>query len=355
METVENLLCRNAVENDMNEVKTFIKNRVVMVTGGAGSIGSELCRQALDFGCELLLIYDFNENGLYETDEEFKDIYAGKYKLCLASVCDMRRLNNIIKEYKPHAVFHAAAHKHVPLTEENIFETVKNNIAGTVNVINSCIKNNVEKFILLSSDKAVNPVSIMGASKRITEMIVQNQSNEKLKNKCVTELAAVRFGNVMGSNGSVIPKFIRQIKSGGPVTLTHMDMVRYFMTIPEAVNLVLTAGTFAKGGEIFVLDMGEPVKIYDLAVNLIKMAGFEPDVDIKIKITGIRPGEKLYEELFLNDETVDKTSHEKIFILKSCNIKNFDAQLNNILNLAEKEQDEELLKSAVFGLAGEEI
>jgi FlaA1/EpsC-like NDP-sugar epimerase len=233
------------------------------------------------------------------------------------------------------------------MMELNPFEAIKNNVAGTINVIDACIENNVKKFILISTDKAVNPVNIMGASKRIAELVVKNMKNG------TTELAAVRFGNVLGSNGSVIPKFKRQIADGGPVTLTHKDMIRYFMTIPEAVGLVLTAGAFAKGGEIFVLDMGHPVKIYDLAADLIRLSGYEPEADIKIKVTGLRPGEKLYEELFLSDETVDKTTHDKIFVLKSSNVENFDIQLGNILNMAKQELDEKQLRDAVFGLTSE--
>jgi FlaA1/EpsC-like NDP-sugar epimerase len=347
--TLEDLLFRNVIEHDMTDAREFINDRVVMVTGGAGSIGSELCRQALSFGCRLLIIYDFSENGLFEINEELKQKFdTEKYKLCLGSVRDLSRLNEVIKKYNPYVVFHAAAHKHVPMMELNPFEAIKNNVAGTLNVINACIDNSVKKFILISTDKAVNPANIMGASKRIAELIVKNMNNRG------TELAAVRFGNVLGSNGSVIPTFKRQIDAGGPVTLMHKDITRYFMTIPEAVSLVLTAGTFAKGGEIYVLDMGQPIKIYDLAADLIRLSGYEPGVDIKIEIVGLRPGEKLYEELFLNDETVDRTSHEKIFILKSGSTSspdNFDSWLNNIINIANQEQDEELLRQAVFSLA----
>jgi FlaA1/EpsC-like NDP-sugar epimerase len=349
--TIEDLLFRDVVENDMTAVEEFIHDHVVMVTGGAGSIGSELCRQALKYGCKLLIIYDFNENALYEIDEglneNFADFDKNRYKLCLGSVRDASRLREIMETYNPYVVFHAAAHKHVPMMEINPFEAIKNNVVGTMNVIESCIQSKVKKFILISTDKAVNPVNVMGASKRIAELIVKNMNGRG------TELAAVRFGNVLGSNGSVIPKFKRQIAAGGPVTLTHKDMIRYFMTIPEAVSLVLTAGVFANGGEIFVLDMGRPVKIYDLAVDLIWLSGYEPNKEIQIKETGLRPGEKLYEELFLLDETVDGTSHEKIFILKSENVKNFDIQLKNIINIATEGHDEELLRKAVFNLTGE--
>ena len=238
--TIEDLLFREVVNNDMTAAREFLEGRVVMVTGGAGSIGSEICRQVLSFGCKLLIIYDFSENGLYEIDEglneKFSDFAKDRYKLCLGSVRDVQRLQEVIKTYTPDIVFHAAAHKHVPMMELNPFEAIKNNVVGTMNVIESCIQGNVKKFILISTDKAVNPVNIMGASKRIAELLVTSMSNQGK-----TELAAVRFGNVLGSSGSVIPKFKKQIADGGPVTLTHKDMIRYFMTIPEAVELVLTA------------------------------------------------------------------------------------------------------------------
>ena len=347
--TIEDLLFRNTVETDMGTVREFIKDRVVMVTGGAGSIGSELCRQALAFGCGKLIIYDFNENGLYEMDEELKLLHEPeKYRLCLGSVRDAQRLREVMELYRPYVVFHAAAHKHVPMMELNPFEAVKNNVMGTQNVIEACIESGVKKFILISTDKAVNTVNIMGATKRIAELMVQ------AANGGGTELAAVRFGNVLGSNGSVIPKFKRQIAAGGPVTLTHKDMIRYFMTIPEAASLVLTAGALAKGGEIFVLDMGQPVKMYDLAVDLIRLSGYEPEVDIKIAITGLRPGEKLYEELFFDNESIDGTTHSKIFVLKNGetqNISVISTQIEHITAIAREGKDEKLLREAVFGLA----
>jgi FlaA1/EpsC-like NDP-sugar epimerase len=308
----------------------------------------------LAFGCKQLIVYDFNENGLYAIDEGLNENFAGfdkeRYKLCLGSVRDVTRLQEVIHTYNPYIVFHAAAHKHVPMMELNPFEAIKNNVAGTMNVINACIENNVRKFILISTDKAVNPVNMMGASKRIAELVIKKMNNQ---NNQGTELAAVRFGNVLGSNGSVIPKFKHQIAAGGPITLTDKGMIRYFMTIPEAVGLVLTAGAFAKGGEVFVLDMGRPIKIYDLACDLIRLSGYEPEIDIKIEVTGFRPGEKLYEELFLNSETIDKTSHEKIFILKSDGADNFSSQLENIIRIAEDGKDEKLLREAVFGLVNE--
>ena len=359
--TIEDLLFRDVIENDMSAAEELIKGRVVMVTGGAGSIGSELCRQALAFGCSLLIVYDFSEDGLYAIDEGLNENFIGfergRYKLCLGSVREAKRLHEVMRAYKPDVLFHAAAHKHVPMMEMNPFEAIKNNVAGTINVIDACIKNSVSKFILISTDKAVNTVNIMGASKRIAELVVKHMSAQNIK----TELAAVRFGNVLGSKGSVVPKFKHQIDKGGPVTLTHKDMIRYFMTIPEAVGLVLTAGALAKGGEIFVLDMGHPVKIYDLAADLIRLSGYEPEVDIKIEIIGARPGEKLYEELFTSDDTVDKTSHEKIFVLKNAELSpsssvshsnDFDDMLKRVIRIAEDEQDEDALREAVFALAG---
>ncbi|MCL1792769.1 MAG: polysaccharide biosynthesis protein [Oscillospiraceae bacterium] len=344
--TIEDLLFRSAVETDMETVKNFLDGQVVMVTGGAGSIGSELCRQALAFGCRQLVIYDFDENGLYEINEELQLKHnPEKYRLCLGSVRDAQRLQEVMDRYKPQMVFHAAAHKHVPMMELNPFEAVKNNVAGTQNVINACIAGKVKKFILISTDKAVNSVNMMGATKRIAEFMAKEANGRG------TEFAAVRFGNVLGSNGSVIPKFKRQIAEGGPVTLTHKEMIRYFMTISEAVSLVLTAGAFAKGGEIFVLDMGQPVKIYDLAADLIRLSGYEPEVDIKITITGLRPGEKLYEELFYSDENIDKTAHEKIFVLKNGEKQESADQIETILNIAKEGRDEKLLREAVFGLA----
>lgn len=346
--TIEDLLFRSAVETDMAAVRDFLNDRVVMVTGGAGSIGSELCRQALAAGCRQLVIYDFDENGLYEINEELQALYEpAKYRLCLGSVRDAKRLSDIIRQYQPYAVFHAAAHKHVPMMELNPFEAVKNNVAGTQNVINSCIAGGVKKFILISTDKAVNPANIMGATKRIAELIIKASESRG------TELAAVRFGNVLGSNGSVIPKFKRQIAAGGPVTLTHKDMIRYFMTIPEAAGLVLNAGAFAKGGEIFVLDMGQPVKMYDLAADLIRLSGYEPEADIKIAVTGLRLGEKLYEELFYSDENVDKTTHDKIFILKNGETRNVGGQIENIVAIAKEGKDEARLREAVFDLVRE--
>lgn len=309
---LRDLLGREEVILDKKGIKDYIENKVVMVTGGGGSIGSELCRQIAKFSPKLLLILDIYENNVYELENEiisnFKNL---KEKVLIASVREEKRLENIFNEYKPQVIFHAAAHKHVPLMESNPEEAIKNNVIGTLNVAECAHKYGAERFVLISTDKAVNPTNVMGASKRMCEMIIQ--AIDKNSN---TEFVAVRFGNVLGSNGSVIPLFKKQIAKGGPVTLTHKKITRYFMLIPEAAQLVLQAGAYAKGGEIFVLDMGNPVRIYDLAKDLIKLSGFEPEVDIKIEITGLRPGEKLYEELLMDEEGLRKTSHEKIFIAK---------------------------------------
>ena len=308
----EDLLRRNSVNLKMESIIEFISGKTVMITGGAGSIGSELCRQVMSFGCEKLIIFDINENGLFFIDNELKDVYGtGRHLTILGSIRDEARLDEVLNEYKPQVIFHAAAHKHVPMMEINPKESIKNNVFGTINVAKAAINHKVDKFILISTDKAVNPTNIMGASKRIAELSIQ-----MLDRDSETDFAAVRFGNVLGSNGSVVPFFQKQINEGGPVTVTHPDMRRYFMTIPEAVQLVLEAGAMAKGGEIFVLDMGDPVKIYDLACDMIRLSGFEPNVDIKIKFTGLRPGEKLFEEISLADEDVDRTSNDKIVFMK---------------------------------------
>ena len=283
---IEDLLGRDAIHLDNKNIQSLIKGKTVLVTGGGGSIGSELCRQIMKYTPEKLVILDIYENNLYDIEIELKAEYPkGQIEAVIASVRDKARLKEVFEEFKPTLVFHAAAHKHVPLMENNPLEAIKNNVFGTYNVVNCADEYGVEKFVLISTDKAVNPTNIMGASKRLCEMIVQ------AKNKVSeTEYVAVRFGNVLGSNGSVIPLFKKQIEKGGPVTVTHKDITRFFMTIPEAVQLILQAVTYAKGGEIFVLDMGEPVKIYDLAVSLIKLLGYEPNVDIPIQITGLRPG-----------------------------------------------------------------
>lgn len=309
---IEDLLGRDPVHLDNKNINSLIKNKTVLVTGGGGSIGSELCRQIVKYDPKRLVILDIYENNLYDIEMELRAEYPKlNLEAIVASVRDKARLNNVFETYKPEIVFHAAAHKHVPLMEKSPLEAIHNNVFGTYNVVNCADEYGVEKFVLISTDKAVNPTNIMGASKRVCEMIVQ------AKNKVSkTEYAAVRFGNVLGSNGSVIPLFKKQIERGGPVTVTHKDITRFFITIPEAVQLILQAVTYAKSGEIFVLDMGEPVKIYDLAVSLIKLLGYEPNVDIPIEITGLRPGEKLYEEILMSEEGLTSTKHNKIFISK---------------------------------------
>ncbi len=309
---IDDILGREPIELDNSDIAEFIKDKTILVTGGGGSIGSELCRQIVKYEPKRLVIFDIYENNLYNIEMELRQKkYDEKMEIIpiVGSVRDKQRVDKIFKDYKPFLVFHAAAHKHVPLMQINPLEAIKNNVFGTFNVACCADKYSTKRMILISTDKAVNPTNIMGATKRLCEMIIQ------AKNKVSkTEYAAVRFGNVLGSNGSVVPLFKHQIASGGPVTVTHREITRFFMTIPEAVGLVLQAMSYAKGGEIFVLDMGEPVKIYDLAVSLIKLSGLEPDVDIPIKITGLRPGEKLYEELLMSEEGLQKTSHNKIFI-----------------------------------------
>lgn len=307
---IEDLLGREPVRLDNEEIAAYLEGQTILVTGGGGSIGSELCRQIAAFNPKRLIILDNYENNAYDIQNELLYVFPGlDLVTVIANVREKRRLENIFNEFKPDVVFHAAAHKHVPLMEANPTEAVKNNVFGTLNLVDCADKYAVKKFVLISTDKAVNPTNIMGATKRIAEMIIQAMDRHSK-----TEFVAVRFGNVLGSNGSVIPLFKRQIEQGGPVTVTHPEIIRFFMTIPEAVQLVMQAGAMAKGGEIFVLDMGEPVKIYDLARNLIKLSGFEPDIDIKIELTGLRPGEKLYEELLLEEEGLQATKNNKIFV-----------------------------------------
>ncbi len=306
------LIRREKVELDMETVCNFITGKTVLVTGGAGSIGSEICNQVLKFGAKKLVVFDIHENGLFKIDNILKATYeTDRYDTVLGSVRDEDRLNLVFEQYKPDVVFHAAAHKHVPMMELNPCEAIKNNVFGTWNTAKIAAKHEVSKFILISTDKAVNPTNIMGASKRIAEMIIQME--DKIGK---TQFAAVRFGNVLGSEGSVIPIFLDQIKKGGPVKVTHPEMKRYFMTIPEAVQLVLEAGALANGGEIFVLDMGEPILISDLAADLIRLSGQVPNKDIDIIYTGLRPGEKLFEELSLSDEEVTRTQNDKIYVCK---------------------------------------
>lgn len=332
---IEDILGRDPVKLDNENIENLIKDKVILVTGAGGSIGSELCRQITKYKPQKLVMLDIYENNLYDIEQELKYKFPKiEIDAIIASVRDKKRLRQIFEKYKPYLVFHAAAHKHVPLMENSPLEAIKNNIFGTYNVTNACDEFGVKRFILISTDKAVNPTNIMGATKRMCEMIVQ------AKNKVSkTEFAAVRFGNVLGSNGSVVPLFKKQITEGGPVTVTHKDITRFFMTIPEAVELVLQAMTYANGGEIFVLDMGEPVKIYDLAVSLIKLSGYIPNEDIEIKITGLRPGEKLYEELLMGEEGLEKTAHNKIFVAEPLDITMQEVQekLNSLNKLLEKD------------------
>ena len=307
---IEDLLGRDSIRIDLDKVMSYVNGKVVMVTGGGGSIGSELCRQIASYNPKQLIIFDIYENNAYDIQLELKRKYPHLDLVTLiGSVRDNKRLDMVFEKYRPDVVYHAAAHKHVPLMEDSPNEAIKNNVFGTLNTVQMADKFRVKRFVLISTDKAVNPTNIMGASKRICEMIVQafNRFSE-------TEFVAVRFGNVLGSNGSVIPLFKKQIQNGGPVTVTHPDIIRYFMTIPEAVSLVLQAGASAKGGEIFVLDMGKPVKILTLAENLIRLSGFEPYKEIDIKFTGLRPGEKLYEELLMSEEGLQATDNKLIHI-----------------------------------------
>lgn len=333
---IEDILGRDPIKLDNSNIESLIKGHTVLVTGGGGSIGSELCRQIMKYCPKKLVILDIYENSLYDIELELKaNCVANQIDAVIASIRDKERLREIFEKYHPDLVFHAAAHKHVPLMENNPLEAIKNNVLGTYHVINICDEYEVKKFILISTDKAVNPTNIMGATKRMCEMMVQ------AKNKVSkTEYVAVRFGNVLGSNGSVVPLFKKQIAKGGPVTVTHKDVTRFFMTIPEAVELVLQAMTYAKGGEIFVLDMGELVKIYDLAESLIKLSGLIPGKDIKIEVTGLRPGEKLYEEILMNEEGLEKTSHDKIFVAAPMTItmQEIEEKLRKLDGLLEKEK-----------------
>ncbi len=309
---VEDLLGRDPVRVDTDQIMGYVQDQVVLVTGGGGSIGSELCRQIAEHQPKQLIIVDIYENNAYEIQQELKHSHPNlNLVVLIASVRNTNRMNDIFATYHPAIVYHAAAHKHVPLMEVSPNEAIKNNVFGTLKTATAAGENGCKRFVMISTDKAVNPTNIMGASKRICEMIIQ-----MLNRKYETEFVAVRFGNVLGSNGSVIPLFKKQIAQGGPVTVTHPDIIRYFMTIPEAVSLVLQAGAYAKGGEIFVLDMGEPVKIYDLAVKLIKLSGYIPNEDIMITFTGLRPGEKLFEEMLMEEEGLQDTENHMIHIGK---------------------------------------
>ncbi|MDD6477309.1 MAG: nucleoside-diphosphate sugar epimerase/dehydratase [Eubacteriales bacterium] len=334
----EDLLGRDAVVIENPELAEFVADRTIMVTGGGGTIGSELCRQIIANKPAKLLVVDIYENGAYELQMELAQYYPeADIEVLIASVRDYDRMENLFSTYRPDVVYHAAAHKHVPLMEFSPNEAVKNNCKGTLNMVRLADKYEVKRFVLISTDKAVRPTNVMGATKRICEMIVQTYSRMS-----DTEFVAVRFGNVLGSNGSVIPLFLKQIAAGGPVTLTHKEITRFFMTVSEAVSLVLQAGLLAKGGEIFVLDMGQPVKIYDLAVNLIKMKGYVPGKDIKIEIVGLRPGEKLYEELLMAEEGLESTPNDLIFIGQPIDIdrEEFLEKLDKLIAIAQTNSDD---------------
>lgn len=318
--TPQELLGRTEEIIDGRDIFGYIEDKTVIVTGGGGSIGSELCRQIATFNPKRLIIFDIYENNAYELQMELRKKHPElKLEVLIGSVRDVARLEEVFSKFKPKVVFHAAAHKHVPLMEDSPNEAIKNNVFGTYNVANACEKYGVERFVLISTDKAVNPTNIMGTSKRVAEMVVQQFALEQKKKNGTKIYTAVRFGNVLGSNGSVIPLFKKQIKEGGPVTVTHPEINRFFMTIPEAAQLVMQAGAIAEGGEIFILDMGEPVKIVDLARNLIELSGFVPDVDIKIEFSGLRPGEKMYEELLLDKQKHTSTKNNKIYIEQPVN------------------------------------
>ena len=336
---IEDLLGRDPIQVNVDEIIGYVSGKTVLVTGGGGSIGSELCRQIAQHNPKRLIIFDIYENGVYEVQQELKQKYPHlNMEVLIGSVRNTARVEEVFKLYRPDIVYHAAAHKHVPLMEVSPHEAIKNNVFGTLKVARAADEYGVRRFVLISTDKAVNPTNIMGASKRICEMIIQDM-NRKSK----TEYVAVRFGNVLGSNGSVVPLFKKQIEAGGPVTVTHPDIIRYFMTIPEAVSLVLQAGAYAKGGEIFVLDMGEPMKIDDLARNLIKLSGYRVDDEIKIEYTGLRPGEKMYEELLMNEEGLTETANKMIYIGKPIEIddEKFEQQLEQ-LRAASKDEESDI-------------
>ena len=307
---LEDLLGRDPIKLDNKGIADYIQNKTILITGAGGSIGSELCRQIAVYNPKRLVLFDIYENNVYDIQNELREDYPDvELSVLIGSIRDKERLHEVFTKYKIDVVFHAAAHKHVPLMEDSPKEAIKNNVFGTLNLAREASDAGVSRFVMISTDKAVNPTNIMGATKRLCEMIIQAMNKQS-----ETEFVAVRFGNVLGSNGSVIPLFKRQIAHGGPVTVTHKKIIRYFMLIPEAAQLVLQAGAFAKGGEIFVLDMGKPVKIYDLACDLIRLSGLEPGRDIKIVFTGLRPGEKLYEELLMSEEGLEDTVHEKIYV-----------------------------------------
>ena len=335
---IEDLLGRDPIRVNLDEIMGYVSGKVVLVTGGGGSIGSELCRQVASHNPKQLIIFDIYENNAYDIQLELKEKYPDlDLVVLIGSVRNTHRIETVFEKYRPDIVYHAAAHKHVPLMEDSPNEAIKNNVFGTYKTAKAADKYGTSRFVLISTDKAVNPTNIMGASKRMCEMVVQ-MMNARSK----TDFVAVRFGNVLGSNGSVIPLFKKQIEQGGPVTVTHPDIIRYFMTIPEAVSLVLQAGAYAKGGEIFVLDMGEPMKILDLAKNLIRLSGYEPDVDIPIIFTGLRPGEKLYEELLMDEEGLQDTPNKLIHIGKPIefDMERFKEQLEELYPIVNQDGDQ---------------
>ena len=344
---IEDLLGRDQVEVDLKSITGYISGHVVMVTGGGGSIGSELVRQIANYGPRRIVVVDVYENSTFELGQEMRRKFPDTdIELLIASVRDRALMEEIFLKYKPHVVFHAAAHKHVPLMEDAAKEALFNNCLGTEVCMELSEKYMAEKFVLISTDKAVNPTSVMGATKRICEMLMQARAEGAKRRGSSTEFCAVRFGNVLGSNGSVIPTFRRQIAAGGPVTVTHKDITRYFMTIPEAVQLVIQAGAMAQGGEIFILDMGEPVKIMDLAEKMIRLSGLEVGKDIDILVTGLRPGEKLYEELLLSEEGIQETQHGKIFVghpiefsegFERLQMRGLEESLNGLLDKGDEE------------------
>ena len=333
----QDLLGRDPIQVNLEEIFGYIHGKTVLVTGGGGSIGSELCRQIAGAEPEMLIIFDIYENNAYDIQQELRRNFPELNLLVLiGSVRNTSRVDWVVGHYRPDLIFHAAAHKHVPLMEDSPNEAIKNNVFGTYKVASAAAKYGVRRFVLISTDKAVNPTNIMGASKRLCEMVIQ-----MMDRRSKTEFVAVRFGNVLGSNGSVIPLFKKQIAAGGPVTVTHPDIIRYFMTIPEAVSLVLQAGYYAKGGEIFILDMGEPVKIDTMARNMIRLSGYEPDVDIKVVYTGLRPGEKLYEELLMKEEGLQETANKLIHIGKPIEMDDgkFAAQLERLKEACQAETE----------------
>ena len=344
---IEDLLGRDPIRVKLDEIMGYVAGKVILVTGGGGSIGSELCRQVAAHEPKRLIIFDIYENNAYDIQQELKDKYPNlDLVVLIGSVRNTHRINSVFEKYRPDIVYHAAAHKHVPLMEDSPNEAIKNNVFGTYKTAMAADRYGAKRFVLISTDKAVNPTNIMGASKRLCEMVIQMMNRHS-----ATEFVAVRFGNVLGSNGSVIPLFKKQIEKGGPVTVTHPDIIRYFMTIPEAVSLVLQAGALAKGGEIFVLDMGEPVKILDLAENLIRLSGYKPYEDIDIEFTGLRPGEKLYEELLMSEEGLQETPNKLIHIGKPIEFdeEKFREQLEILKKTADKDSDsiKQLVKEIV--------